>query len=61
MLSNLKIMKNRGHCHFKTNINEFLFCIQNVTKNDGGEYKVAAKNEFGEGSATITVNMDQVQ
>ncbi|CAC5385763.1 unnamed protein product [Mytilus coruscus] len=31
----------------------------NVTKNDGAEYKVVAKNAHGEGNATITVNMDE--
>lgn len=33
--------------------------LQNVTKTDAGEYKVVAKNEFGEGNATITVNLDE--
>ena len=37
----------------------YLFCVgQNFTKDDGGQYKVTAKNEMGEGSANITINLE---
>ena len=36
----------------------FLRPVQNFTKEDGGQYKVTAKNEMGEGSANITINLE---
>ncbi|KAK7099461.1 hypothetical protein V1264_003597 [Littorina saxatilis] len=32
--------------------------ILNFTKDDGGQYKVTAKNELGEGSANISINLE---
>ncbi|XP_055900297.1 twitchin-like isoform X6 [Biomphalaria glabrata] len=32
--------------------------ILNFTKDDGGQYKVTAKNDFGEGNANITINLE---
>ncbi|KAK7500459.1 hypothetical protein BaRGS_00008366, partial [Batillaria attramentaria] len=32
--------------------------ILNCNKDDGGQYKVTAKNELGEGSANITINLE---
>ncbi|XP_059156398.1 twitchin-like isoform X4 [Physella acuta] len=32
--------------------------ILNFTKDDGGQYKVTAKNEVGEGNANITINLE---
>ena len=32
--------------------------FQNFTKDDGGIYKVTAKNENGEGTANITINLE---
>ncbi|KAL8565323.1 hypothetical protein ACOMHN_029019 [Nucella lapillus] len=32
--------------------------VLNFTKEDGGQYKVTAKNEMGEGSANITINLE---
>lgn len=33
------------------------FVFQNFTNDDGGVYKVTAKNESGEGTANITINL----
>jgi hypothetical protein len=33
--------------------------FQNFTKADGGAYKVVAANESGEGSANITINLEE--
>ena len=32
--------------------------FQNFTPQDGGAYKVTAKNEIGEGNANITINLE---
>ncbi|KAH9502719.1 hypothetical protein Btru_069594 [Bulinus truncatus] len=42
------------------NGNEFTLKLEilNFTKDDGGQYKVTAKNDFGEGNANITINLE---
>merc|ERR1711913_222866 len=42
------------------NGNEYLIKLEilNFTKDDGGQYKVTAKNEMGEGNANITINLE---
>lgn len=32
--------------------------FQSFTKDDGGQYKVTAKNDAGEGNANITINLE---
>lgn len=32
--------------------------FQNFTKADGGQYKVTAKNDMGEGNANISLNLE---
>ena len=41
------------------NVNVYIIILlQNFTKADGGVYKVIAKNDSGEGTASITINLD---
>ena len=39
-------------------ITRLVSLLQNFTKEDGGIYKVTAKNENGEGTANITINLE---
>ena len=38
--------------------NQVVLCFKNFTKEDGGIYKVTAKNDSGEGTANITINLE---
>lgn len=42
----------------KGNTYKSVFQIQDVNVEDGGKYKVVAKNELGESNASISLNFD---
>lgn len=51
--------KTHTHTHMnkKQTNKKLVFVFQNFTNDDGGVYKVTAKNESGEGTANITINL----
>ncbi len=47
----------------KLNDNMFFACLEidDVSADDGGKYRVHAKNNLGESNATINLNFDSMQ
>ncbi len=56
---NLFLGRNLIYCD-KLGDNMFFACLEidDVTMEDAGQYKLHAKNSFGESNATITLNFD---
>ncbi|XP_039449989.1 myosin light chain kinase, smooth muscle-like isoform X1 [Culex pipiens pallens] len=59
---NSKVIDNTPRHKFKVQNDGKLYCatleVDNVSFEDSGKYKVTAKNELGESSATISLNFD---
>ena len=50
----MNLEKESGDSYFLT------LCLEKVTVEDAGKYKVTAKNELGESNATISLNFDSM-